>query len=68
MISTKNDIFINNIDELLILKSGHFSLFITEGQSIREGKGEKYPLLRIIISSILLINMSFFVLFICNFL
>ena len=68
MKSTKNDIFINNIDELLILKSGHFSPFpsLIDWPSVI--KREKCPLLRINNSSILLINMSFFVLFVCIFL
>ena len=72
MKSIKNDIFIIAIDELLILKVGIFLLFALKDKQFLlmpfSAKNWKMPTLKINNASILIINMSFFVLYICNFL
>ena len=68
MKSTKNNIFLIKINEILIFESGDFSPFLTEGEVKKEEKRRKCQLSKINISSILIKNMSYFVLFICTFL
>ena len=41
MKSTKYDIFFLKIDEILILESGHFVLFLTEGEAKSKKKRER---------------------------
>ena len=68
MKSTKYDIFLIKINEILIFESGDFSHFLTEGEVKKQEKRRKCQLSKINISSILIKNMSYFVFFICNFL
>ena len=68
MKSTKYDLFLIKINEILIFERGNFSHFLTEGEVQKEEKRRKCQLSKINISSILIKNMSYSVLFICNFL
>ena len=68
MKNTKYDLFLIKINEILIFERGDFSPFPTEGEVEKEEKRRKCQLSKINISSILIKNMSYFVLFIYNFL